>query len=148
MAKQSHSLLQLVNISDHRSMQISRVLDRGVRPPGDIVYFFTVEGERAKRAVMPSAEVEAEAEVKTPAKRKVKKRLWNLLQVMDVINCIYDGKYNADRADEMVGHQRDMLPSYINDWFEQEYGTVMKERKLGFFRYSLEHHKSKSMRIQ
>jgi hypothetical protein len=119
-----------------------------VMPPGDIVYFFTVEGERAKRAVMPSAEVEAEAEVKTPAKRKVKKRLWNLLQVMDVINCIYDGKYNADRADEMVGHQRDMLPSYINDWFEQEYGTVMKERKLGFFRYSVEHHKSKSMRIQ
>ena len=69
-------------------------------------------------------------------------------KVLHLIGGILEKKAIADAIDDAQKKERDTLPEFTDDFFVQQYGTVMKLRKVDEFRRSVLHFREESLRVQ
>ncbi len=70
-----------------------------------------------------------------------------LNKILHLIGDILEKKAIADAVDDAQKKARDTLPEFTADYFVQQYGTVMKSRKIDEFKRSTLHYREDSLRI-
>ena len=78
---------------------------------------------------------------------RYKGRVIPIGKVVDIVAAVLEAKVRADRIDDVGGNPRDSLPEFIQDFFSQQYGSIVMKKKYTEFKGSLMTH-LRSTRLQ